>query len=66
MNTEIEEIEVNGLVVYSNDESRYTISNDGSGGAIVSNKDLHECKKEFETLMKFAVVYKSIKNFSKG
>lgn len=66
MNIEKEEIEVNGLVFYSKEDDRYTITYDGSGGAIAHDKDLDNCKKEFENLMKFAVAYKSIKNFITG
>ena len=66
MNTEIEEIEIKGLVIYSNNDNRYTITYDGSGGAIVSNENLRECKREFEEAMELSVVYKSVENFSKG
>jgi hypothetical protein len=66
MNTEIEEIEIKGLVFYSNNDNRYTITYDGSGGAIVSNEDLRECKREFEEAMKVSVAFKNLQEFSKG
>jgi hypothetical protein len=66
MNTEIEEIEVKGLIHHSINNNRWTITYDGSGGAIVSNENLCECKREFEEAMELSVVYKSVENFSKG
>lgn len=65
MKNEIKNIDINANVFFSNKLGRYTISYNGSGGAIISDDNLSKCKKMFEEAMELAVVYKSIEDFQK-
>lgn len=66
MNNKIKLIDVDASVFFSNTLGRYTISYNGSGGAIISDDNLSKCKKMFEEAMELAIVYKSIEDFQKG